>query len=253
MVLRGPFPIPKVTILTPSCRPSFLVQCARYVARQTYPKDRLEWLIVNSSDADVSFRGVNDLLLLGMRVGVLQLKGAVGALRNAGLRVATGDLVVHFDDDDWHAPDRIERQVVPFLTNPALDLVATDDYHIGLFNESPVRAMRSWSWGFETYSSGGSFMYRRRAWLQKSFANIGQGEDHVFANGIRASGSTHVRNLHDPGLFIAVRHGKNTCEFDEDVRLQGTVKEADWLRSLMGHEDFEATRFLSMSDNQRKG
>jgi glycosyltransferase involved in cell wall biosynthesis len=231
--------LPGVTILTPTCRPAFLKQCAKYVARQTYPREKLEWVIVDSGNDEFQMPENP-----GLRIAVVHQKGAVGLLRNLGLRVACGELVVHFDDDDWHAPDRIERQVAPFLVKPYLDLVCTDDYHIALFDESPIRAMRSWSWGYEMFSSGGTFMYRRKAWERRGFAHVMTGEDYEFAKHLRLRNSMAAQNLRDSGLFVCVRHGKNTCDFDEDVRKRATTDDAIWVEALMGSTDFESTKGL---------
>src|SRR4029077_11544726 len=152
MKIDGPHALPKVTILTPTKdRPGFLAQCAKYVSAQTYPKHLLQWVIVNSGELFDPYRGRRArpspaFQALATECSSLEipLRGvSLGMLRNAGVKAADGDIIVHFDDDDWHAPDRVERQVLPFLVRPQLDLVATDDYYIGLFHHDPVLACKS--------------------------------------------------------------------------------------------------------------
>ena len=36
---------------------------------------------------------------------------SLGAKRNAACEAARGDVILHWDDDDWYAPGRIRRQV----------------------------------------------------------------------------------------------------------------------------------------------
>jgi cellulose synthase/poly-beta-1,6-N-acetylglucosamine synthase-like glycosyltransferase len=242
--LVGPMALPKVTILTPTHRPAFLCRCVQYIMRQTYPKEKLEWVVVQ---ADTHETPHPDMMVHWVRCG-----GSVGQMRNVGLSVATGELIVHFDDDDWHAPDRIERQVAPFLVSPHIDLVCTDDYYVGLFNQVPVQALRSWSWGYEMFSSGGTFMYRRRAWLKSGFVNMQTGEDYEFAKRIRMRNATSARNLRDPNIFVCVRHGKNTCDFDEKVGNRATLEDAVSLERLMGEADFEATRWLVNGERENE-
>jgi glycosyltransferase involved in cell wall biosynthesis len=243
--IAGATHLPEVTILTPTHRPAFLARCAAYVARQTYPKDRLQWVIVDTGEA-LSLDTVSPFPVSpdGVKMCLLQGHGPLGLLRNVGAQHASGDLIVHFDDDDWHAPDRIERQVVPFLVRPSLDLVATDDYYVGLFDERPVRAMKSPSWGHETYSSGGTFMYRKRAWRQNPFANVSAGEDYIFANGFRKKNAQSVVGMRDPDLLVVVQHGGNVTALAPEVRQTATVDQAVWLRSLMGEADYQATETL---------
>jgi glycosyltransferase involved in cell wall biosynthesis len=45
------------------------------------------------------------------------VKSTVGEKRNAGVNFARGEVVVHWDDDDWSAPDRIEEQVGRLLAS----------------------------------------------------------------------------------------------------------------------------------------
>lgn len=234
--------LPKVTILTPTNRPECLAQCAKYVARQTYPKEKLEWVIVNSCQKAPLVEP--DAFELGMTVHTVSYVGPVGHLRNMGLQISSGELVVHFDDDDWHAPDRIEKQVAPFLVRPHVELVCTDDFHMGFFDTSPVVGTHSPAWGLELFSSGGTFMYRRKAWQKRPFVAMPTGEDYLFARAIRAANAQAAVNLRDPSLFICVRHGQNTCDVGKDLRDRATPEEGEWLRSLMGWSDFQATRAL---------
>jgi len=241
MRLDGHHHLPKVTILTPTKdRPGFLAQCSKYVEAQTYPKRLLQWVIVNSGD-DIY---VPDIAIEGITNYVIHQSGlSLGMLRNRGVNASEGDIIVHFDDDDWHAPDRVERQVVPFLVRPQLELVATDDYYIGLFNRDPVLACKSVTWGLDRFASGGSFAYRKRAWRHSPFANIPSGEDYLFARRIREVKGLMV-NLRDPDLFICVRHGKNTAQADATLEATSKPETAEHIQSLMGSVDFEITRGL---------
>jgi glycosyltransferase involved in cell wall biosynthesis len=248
MKLEG-HPLPKVTILTPTRnRPGFLAQCAKYVAAQTYPKKCLEWLVVNQGKIDGT--ELDALITAGARIETVGPGMSLGNVRNEGLRLAIGDIIVHFDDDDWHAPDRVERQVVPFLVRPQLELVATDDYYIGLFNREPVLACKSVTWGLDRYASGGTFAYRRRAWRQNPFANIPTGEDYLFARRIREARGLVV-NMRDPDLFICIRHGGNTAQADDTLEATSKPHVVEHVRSLMGRDVFEQIRGLASGGGTR--
>lgn len=58
---------------------------------------------------------------------------------NAGVNVASGDLVCAIDADTLVAPDALQQLVAPFVTNP--DVVAVGGT-VRLTNDSPVRAAR---------------------------------------------------------------------------------------------------------------
>jgi glycosyltransferase involved in cell wall biosynthesis len=255
MKLDGPHALPKVTILTPTKnRPGFLAQCAKYVDAQTYPKGLTEWLVVNGGELDGFVR--IDLARATPRIESVGVGMPLGMMRNFGVKLATGDIIVHFDDDDWHAPDRVERQVLPFLVRPQLELVATDDYYIGLFKENPVLGRKSLTWGADHFASGGTFAYRKRAWWMHPFANIVNGEDAYFAGQIRAARGLCV-NLRDPDIFVYVRHGQNNVHLPPEgakgasfdmgrMMLNGSTEEnAEVIKGLMGLGDFERTRILA--------
>ena len=100
---------PKVTILTPTFnrRPYFpsLIKC---VANQDYPLDRVEWII-----GDDGTDKIGDLVKGIPYVKYIEYpkKLQLGEKRNAIMKEATGEIIIHFDDDDYYPPDRISHAV----------------------------------------------------------------------------------------------------------------------------------------------
>jgi len=89
-----------------------LPQAIECFQRQTYPADRRELVVVSDNiSAPLPPEGT------GLRT-VLAPHGSLGALRNLGLEKARGDLIMQWDDDDWHHPKRIEEQVEAYLNQP---------------------------------------------------------------------------------------------------------------------------------------
>lgn len=82
----------------------------------------------------------------------------VGKARNEAIRKAKGDVIVHWDDDDWSAPGRVEDQVRR-LAETGANIVG---YHAMLFYDE---ARGLW-WRFyrPNYGLGTSFCYRRSLW-----------------------------------------------------------------------------------------
>lgn len=221
--------LPLVSIVTPTRdRPRFLQQCAEYVRRQTYMRSLLQWVIVDCGEFSPA-RELPDLKL-GAGVLVVAGKGSLGHLHNLGNRAAKGSIIVHFDDDDWHAATRVEKQVTA-LMRPGTTLVCTDDYYTHF---APGRVCKSWSWGMDLFSSGGTFAYWRSAWERNRFPALQHGEDQVFAKMVRIAGG--ARNLRDPSLFAYIRHRTNTCEFFKEFEDRANPDDAATLERLMGED-----------------
>ncbi len=221
--------LPLVSIVTPTRdRPRFLHQCAEYVRRQSYLRSLMQWVIVDSGDEPPSSDFAD--LKLGAGVHVVTAKGSLGHLHNLANRVARGAIIVHFDDDDWHASTRVEKQVTALMRS-GVKLVCTDDYFTYF---GPGRVCKSWSWGCDLFSSGGTFAYWRSAWERNPFPALQHGEDQVFAKMIRITGG--ARNLRDPTLFAYIRHAGNTCEFLPELEQRANSDDHATLVRLMGED-----------------
>ncbi len=185
----------------------------------------------------------------GMLISVVHKRGVTGELRNAGCQVALGDIIVHFDDDDWQGPERVERQVEAFKA-PHIELVCSDNFYCLLLDENPIRAQRSVSWDYEMFMQGCSFAYRRTSWKKHPFARTVIGEDQLFAKIIRYQNRQGTVNQRDASYLVYVRHGKNTCPFDEIMRTKASVDQLEWVRALMGERDYQSTLSLVLHGHE---
>ena len=99
---------PTVTIITLlSGRQKFLPLLKSCVAAQTYPAERIEWVIIDDGDQDLGqqFAGPSELYIRCNKA--LNL----GRKRQYACDIASGEFLFFFDDDDLHFPHRIERCV----------------------------------------------------------------------------------------------------------------------------------------------
>src|SRR3954447_10293322 len=88
-------------------RRRFVRQAIWYFLRQDYPEKEL--LVVDDGED-----GVSGLVPADDRPRHIRLdqRASLGAKRNLGCELARGELVAHFDDDDWIGPGRLDAQVV---------------------------------------------------------------------------------------------------------------------------------------------
>lgn len=97
-------------------RPGLLELLATCVAAQSYPPQRLEWVVVDDSDLGPE----PDLTVawaVGIRVRLVRLPvpQPIGAKRNLCHAHASGDLLVVMDDDDYYPPSRVPEAVEVLL------------------------------------------------------------------------------------------------------------------------------------------
>jgi glycosyltransferase involved in cell wall biosynthesis len=111
---------PLVSVCTPTFnrRPFIpvMIECFR---AQTYPKDRMEWVIVDDGTdkiKDVLDAEATDLLPLIKYVAV-DTKMSLGAKRNLMHTKTKGSIIVYMDDDDYYPPERVEHAVTTLMAN----------------------------------------------------------------------------------------------------------------------------------------
>jgi glycosyltransferase involved in cell wall biosynthesis len=184
-------------------RPQFVRQALWYFQRQDYPRKQLVVI-------DDGVRPVGDLLPDEDSVRYVRLSSHVpiGAKRNIGCEAAAGEVVAHFDDDDWMAPDRLRRQVE--------ELYRSETDVCGL---SPLRYFKLDSGDAfvyrrpdpESWVAPGSLVYRRSAWASRRFPDTDTGECDEF---VRRFEPSRIHALNAPDLYIALLHPGNRSAVD---------------------------------------
>lgn len=82
----------------------YVGKCIDSILGQTYPL--FELILVDDGSTDTSGKICDRYAALDSRIKVLHKKnGGLTSARNAGLKVATGDWIMHVDGDDWIEPD----------------------------------------------------------------------------------------------------------------------------------------------------
>ena len=107
---------PFVSICTPTYNRKkfipFLIKC--YLA-QTYPRELMEWVVVDDGDDSVEelFKDVP-----GVKYIRLEEKMKLGRKRNYMHEHAKGEIIVYMDDDDYYPPDRVTHAVDRLRSQP---------------------------------------------------------------------------------------------------------------------------------------
>jgi len=144
-----------------------------------------------------------------------QKEPTIGNKRNIGCEHANGELITHWDDDDWYAPDWISFQVKNFLASGA---------DIGGLNQvqywSPL-LKQGWiiknSDSQYPWLSGQSLIYRKTFWQKYPFKDRQTESDDEF---VSMNGATLFAHDYYQGVLVML-HGHNTTrKFFEDPRIK---------------------------------
>src|SRR5262249_24996794 len=117
----APVPVggrPLVSCIMPTAnRRLFAPQAIRYFQRQDYPEQEL--IILDDGEQDIG-----DLVPVDPRVCSERLdrRATIGAKNNLACALARGEVIVHWDDDDWMADWRLSYQVEAVLPHSSRTL-----------------------------------------------------------------------------------------------------------------------------------
>jgi glycosyltransferase involved in cell wall biosynthesis/predicted O-methyltransferase YrrM len=180
-------------------RREFIPRAIEYFLRQDYePKE----LIIVDDGTDP----IGDLVPQDDRIRHIRLNEriSVGAKRNRACEAARGDIIAHWDDDDWHAPQRLRYQIEALQREHAEVCGINRLLFYDAIND------RAWRYVYPAqrrfWLSGSSLCYTRSFWAAHRFANLNVGEDARFVwSGMRA----RMIALPDYTFHVGVIHAHN--------------------------------------------
>jgi glycosyltransferase involved in cell wall biosynthesis len=194
-------PTPLVSCVMPTFdRREFIPAALRYFARQDYPA--LELIVVDDGTDPIA-----DLIPDDPRIRYHRLENrlVLGAKRNLGCELARGQTIVHWDDDDWYAHNRVSTQVA------ALDTDGSDLSGMRSLRFYEPAGRRAWEYNWPApgriWAAGSSLCYRKALWERSKFPEVATGEDTRFVWSRAARSLADVSHTH---TIVAVIHRKNT-------------------------------------------
>ena len=110
--------LPFVSIVTPTYnRRRFIPYLLKIIQSQTYPRDRMEWIVYDDGQEEVRdlFEAARSSLPT-LNFIWSEEKMTLGEKRNRLNQEAKGEIIVAMDDDDFYFPTRVE-DAVKALTN----------------------------------------------------------------------------------------------------------------------------------------
>jgi glycosyltransferase involved in cell wall biosynthesis len=130
---------------------------------QDYPKDRMEWIIIDDgtdSTEDLVRRHPN------VKYFRYNTKMTLGKKRNIMHDKSKGDIIVYMDDDDYYPPDRVSHAVNMLTTHPAALCAGSSEMYI-YFNDRK-RMVQFGPYG-KDHATAGTFAFKRQLLKQTRY------------------------------------------------------------------------------------
>jgi len=199
-LLKNP---PFVSVLTPTCnRRRFIPQLLHNFRKQAWPLDRMELIVADDGEDSVA-----DLLENVPRVRYLRLPEhkPLGYKRNLLAAEATGDIIVHMDDDDYYPPQRVSHAVERLLQSGELLAGSSAMY---IYDVSTGELILSGPFS-PTHGTNGTFAYRREYLEHNRFDDAAYQRDEA----LFTSNFTHPMVQLDPqSTIVCIKHSANTWD-----------------------------------------
>jgi GT2 family glycosyltransferase len=220
-------PVPSATaaplvscVMATRGRPRFATQAIQYFLRQDYPNTEL--VIVEDGIPNLAGCVPDDPRIRLVSSGSTR---TIGAMRNDACALARGEIVVLWDDDDWHGPLRVSRQVAPILAGDA-DVTALQD--VALLD---LGNWQCWRWSPELHSRmlaldvlSGTVAFRRAVWDRLArYPDKSLAEDAAFIYQA-VGGGARLQAVDAADLYVYIRHGHNSWQLE----CGQTVDPAGW-------------------------
>jgi len=193
-------------------RPKFIENACLNLLSTDYPKEKIEWVVVDDSDAENSpsnriiqfqeqFPGVITYI-------PLVKKTPIGAKRNLAVSRAKHDIVLMMDDDD-HYPTTSFRRRVAYLQKGRRQYECAVCTTIAMYDlQTGISAVNvpPYSLSLGQRCSEATLTFTKHFWNQRNFESIHMAEGESFLK----DRESEVVEMPPQQIIVALSHGTNT-------------------------------------------
>ena len=156
--------LPLVSICTPTFnRRPFIPYIIKCVERQLYPKDKIEWIIIDDGTDKIE-----DLVkhIPYVKYFKCDTKLTLGKKRNMSHEKARGDIILYMDDDDYYPPERISHAVQQLQQNPHVLCAGSSEMYIYFKH---IHKMYKFGPYAPNHATAATFAFKKELLLQTSY------------------------------------------------------------------------------------
>jgi glycosyltransferase involved in cell wall biosynthesis len=213
----------EVSVVTPTYnRRMFIPTLIDIYRAQTYPKEKMEWIIV-----DDGRQSVEDLFqeasktIPNIRYIRIDEKMRLGAKRNLLNREAKGEIIIAMDDDDYYPPERVQSVVNAFKKNPKIELAGSSEMNLYYLDTKKIYTIGPY---MAAHATNGTMAWR------KTYSDRHKYDEFV----TKAEEITFLENFKHPMIqlnplstILVICHTDNTADKnelrDEHLGQMGTI------------------------------
>ena len=147
---------PFVSICTPTYnRRPFIPYMLKCFDHQDYPKDRMEWIIIDDGTDKIE-----DLVKDRPYIKYFKYdtKMTLGKKRNLMHEKSCGDIIVYMDDDDYYPPQRVSHAVNMLVTHPKALCAGSSEIYIYFKHIDKMYQFGPYG---PNHSTAGTFAFKR--------------------------------------------------------------------------------------------
>jgi len=229
-----------VTVVTPTYnRRAFIPALIQIYLHQTYPKEHMEWIILDDGRDKVEdlFHAAH---IPNLRYLYEDEKMRIGAKRNRLNKEARGSIIIAMDDDDYYPADRVQTVVDAFTQHPNKNLAGSSEMNMYYIDQQTI-----WTIGSHgpNHATNGTMAWR------KTYANthfydeyVTKAEETSFLEGYKHS----MIQLDPKKTILVVCHSDNTVD-KSLLRKQPRMKETTYTLEDLVKEPALRTFYASLT------
>ena len=217
--------LPRVSIITPTYKRRKIFSMAiRNFQNFIYPREKLEWIIVDDSPEDEL---IEDLLPRDGRIKYIKMgsregtdasetgtKMTIAMKRNIGVSNSSNPYIIHMDDDDYYPPESVLARIKILLKYKNEGIECVGSTLIGTYNIANNKSSMS-SDGPISLSEA-SMGYSRGFWEERTFDDMCERGEHKYFTEGRLN---KIIDIPYSFILIAVNHKTN---FTDSLRSDNT-------------------------------
>jgi glycosyltransferase involved in cell wall biosynthesis len=201
----------EVSVVTPTYnRRMFIPTLIDVYRAQTFPKDRMEWIIIDDGRDKVEdlFEEASKTIP-NIRYIYKDEKMRIGAKRNELNKEAKGSIIIAMDDDDYYPSDRVSSVVTAFKKNPKVELAGSSEMNLYYLDSKKIYTIGPY---MPTHATNGTMAWR------KSYSDKHKYNEFV----TKAEETSFLENYKNPMIqlnplstILVICHTDNTSDKNE--------------------------------------